>query len=194
MKQYTPQDHIEFLSKRYNIRYRYVNDGVVLNLIIKVEHNDETREYDPIPFLDYSLHYFLDLIDRTVDLGDRIKLAYDGKMATIYRINMINEEISMSNKDVRKYNFQSIIAQADIAIDKLRVELEVEKHGLEVKKLRNETRWYKEPIVILSTIILVIGFFSGLKTCNGKASATEVQKYSNAENRCYNNNGTFKKK
>jgi hypothetical protein len=158
---------IDFINgKRNEGYYTFTNQDGMHEVCIKITKGEESRNYDPIDFLNLVLESYYIQIDKTTKLVDRLTKVYDAKRQVFHSIGEFKRELNRYKDNKKEYDFIDVINEVNSTIDKIRLELELKKYDLEVEKLRIETRWYKEPILLLgAAIAALVGLITLYKGC-----------------------------
>lgn len=159
-------EYISSLDMLDGIKDSYARDPKLKSYkyIVVCINGTDKREYHPIDFLELFLIGFYHKIDKSKNVSDKITIIYDAKVKVIHflertkqKIESLKVQAKNENFYIEDYDFSSILNQLEVMVEKVRLELEVLKYDLEVKKLRNETRWYKEPIFLLLAAFTAVG-------------------------------------
>lgn len=154
---------LEFIQGKRNEKILFIHDlnKNIGELSVKIIKNGVEREYTPIHFLNLVLEAHYIAIDKTTSPSERITIIYDAKREVIH---YIEEFRNVTPVDVRsQLDFSGIISQVDVTIDKIRLELDINKHNLEVQKLHKENKFFTTPI-IFSGIALIISIATPIIT------------------------------
>ncbi len=135
---------------------------LVLNVIVDTDGNK--KNYDPFFFLNIVLMSYYRRIDKVKELDKRVSMIFDCKVMITNYIEVFKDEIDRVNTvnfPVKDYDFSRTMKQVDAVIDKMKLELDVNKYNLEVRKLRQETILFLRALpYMISSLALLISWLS----------------------------------
>ncbi len=178
-------ESLEFVDQG---EYSFAVEVATNSVVVLVKKDGEQRRFSTRHYLKIILERYFQIVDKHDDRKDeegiwsRITAAANAKSKLQWHISRIRDyEIEHNIPKENTEDYSDIIERADIAIDRIKLDMELLKYKLDVKKVRNETKRYREWIVIgtalVSATTLAVTISNG---CNNRKNNSPQQPTTNA--------------